>query len=79
MQKLRQQLKAQEENLLNVQVELEEARKAIVCAKCKSEPRDTVTVPCMHLMCCSKCVVELSSCFVCNREVEGFLRCNISE
>lgn len=79
VQTLRQLVRVLQERLKHEQEELENSKRNAFCLKCKVEPRDTVTVPCMHLLCCYKCVIELSTCFACDREVEGLLRCNISE
>eukprot|EP01112_Ceratiomyxa_fruticulosa_P000829 TRINITY_DN10765_c0_g1_i1.p1 TRINITY_DN10765_c0_g1~~TRINITY_DN10765_c0_g1_i1.p1 ORF type:complete len:183 (+),score=18.11 TRINITY_DN10765_c0_g1_i1:285-833(+) len=52
-----------------------------LCLECKSKPRDTVIMPCLHLSFCSACILEKFMkdrvCPVCSQKVASLLPCKL--
>ena len=46
----------------------------VICKVCLDQPADVVLIPCGHFLSCSSCLVKLSHCPICRREIRGSIR-----
>eukprot|EP01028_Stygiella_incarcerata_P008079 TRINITY_DN3421_c0_g3_i1.p1 TRINITY_DN3421_c0_g3~~TRINITY_DN3421_c0_g3_i1.p1 ORF type:complete len:239 (+),score=55.62 TRINITY_DN3421_c0_g3_i1:523-1239(+) len=47
----------------------------LLCQVCFEKNRDTLFMPCMHMVCCSKCVASADRCPVCRSPKSGVITC----
>ena len=45
-----------------------------ICRICLNNERDTLTLPCFHLVMCSICKVRVTSCPICRSEITGSIK-----
>lgn len=74
--------KALKEMIKNLQEQLAHLRPtedtiSSLCMSCHQEQRDTVVVPCMHLLFCYSCASRMPACANCSTDIEGIMRCNM--
>lgn len=69
---------SEQKKVSGAQEKLQAERAKSLCFKCQQEPRDTVLVPCMHLLYCSRCALQMSQCLACAQPVEGRFRCELT-
>mmetsp|Transcript_4518 Transcript_4518/g.11169 ORF Transcript_4518/g.11169 Transcript_4518/m.11169 type:complete len:240 (+) Transcript_4518:32-751(+) len=64
-----------------LQSKLAEAEAKLRCRNCAVANRNTVLLPCMHLLYCQRCAVTVmkSTCKHCKQPVEGYLECIMDE
>ncbi len=70
---------AEQNKLQNTAEKYHHEKGRSLCAKCKEEPRDTLLLPCMHLLYCGKCVLAMQGlCANCTTPVEGRIKVSMS-
>jgi len=62
---------------LRTKCEVEQSKN--LCIICMDQPRNTVLMPCMHFLYCSKCIQTLKEnhCPSCRQPIAGKLQCNL--
>jgi hypothetical protein len=72
---LEDQIANQQKTITSLKDQLEEEQKKDLCIHCDKTRRDTVLVPCMHLLYCWECATRLpQQCGYCDTPIEGMLR-----
>jgi hypothetical protein len=50
-------------------------REELLCQVCFERNRDTLIMPCMHMVCCSKCAVSVDRCPICRGVKSAVITC----
>jgi len=50
-------------------------KERVKCLKCKVNDRQTLLLPCRHLLYCEACVEAMNDCDKCNKKILGTVRC----
>ena len=59
------------QELSKVEKERDVAESRLQCAVCMVAERDTVLRPCMHMVACADCAMQLTQCPVCRAAIHG--------
>ena len=68
---LQEQQKHLVQELSVAEKERDAAQSRLQCAVCLGAERDTVLLPCMHMVVCADCVMPLTQCPVCRSAIHG--------